>query len=288
MWPQASEPHPLIVDLPSAAEVSIEALAAYVVEHERDPFGRVKALHDYVATRVAYDYETYKAGGPFPSQSAEHVFATRTSVCAGYANLLAALVTEAGGEAVVVSGYSRKLGGGLSGEGHAWNAVKIEGEWYLVDATWDAGGASPEGDWRFEYGSDYLFAPPEIIGLTHFPDDPGWQLRTRPLERGEFLRQPMLRPRFFADGFEPITELRSHFDVDEALSVSLANHDGQFVLAHAVSSEGAVDCSVLGRQTLEIRCELPRRGQYEVQIFANDERYGDFHYVGSLAVNRVS
>lgn len=50
-------------------------------------------------------------------------------VCAGYAAAFKLLAEEAGLEAIVVTGY---LDGSLS---HAWNKVKIEDEWQIVDVT---------------------------------------------------------------------------------------------------------------------------------------------------------
>ncbi len=91
-WPQKNEPHPLIVAMPAEAEASIESVAKYVAEHEDDPWQRTKALHDWVATRIRYDLEAAEVG-PIPPQDAQTTFDTRTSVCAGYANLLATLIT---------------------------------------------------------------------------------------------------------------------------------------------------------------------------------------------------
>ena len=50
-------------------------------------------------------------------------------VCAGYAAAFKLLAQEAGLEAIVVTGY---LDGNLS---HAWNKVKIDDEWQIVDVT---------------------------------------------------------------------------------------------------------------------------------------------------------
>jgi transglutaminase-like putative cysteine protease len=80
-------------------ETSIDSVAKYIVSKETDPVLRVKALHDYVADRIAYDAESYFAG-VYPPQDAETVFRTRKSVCAGYAQLLEALGKAAGVEIV--------------------------------------------------------------------------------------------------------------------------------------------------------------------------------------------
>ena len=287
-WPQVATVHPVVQNMPEEAERSIASVAAFIVAHETEPFARVKALHDYVATRVAYDTHAAEVG-PIPPQDAQTTFDTRLSVCAGYANLLAALVEAAGGKAVVIPGYARGLGGELSGEGHAWNAVEIEGQWYLVDSTWNAG-ASQDGKWGFGYSTDYLFVPPEVIGLTHFPEDPGWQLRAQPLTRGEFLRQPVLRPGFFAEGFSLISPTRSQISAEDHVELVIGNANARHVLAKIRPKQGGAEqnCSVerdMARWRLEVYCQLPGPGSYDLELYSNSEAYGQFGFIGSLSVN---
>ena len=205
--------HPAIANMPANVETSIESVAQYIVSKETDPVLRVKALHDYVADRVAYDAESYFAG-VYPPQDAETVFRTRKSVCAGYAKLLEALGKAAGVEIVYVTGKSRSQVSELSGQGHAWNGVKVNGQWYLIDPTWDSGYVSREKGFTKNYRTEYLMPPPEVIGITHFPKDPAWQLRSNPINQGEFLRQPMMRPKFFADGLSLISPQRSQVDTN--------------------------------------------------------------------------
>lgn len=45
---------------------------------------------------------------------------------------------------------------------HAWNAVKIDGTWYLMDATWDAGSV----------GENKLFTR-NVEDYSYFLIDPG-------------------------------------------------------------------------------------------------------------------
>ena len=51
-------------------------------------------------------------------------------MCADYTDVFNLLCNAAGYEAVYA-------GGSADGEPHAWSAVKLEGTWYYVDATWD-------------------------------------------------------------------------------------------------------------------------------------------------------
>ncbi|MCA9681329.1 MAG: hypothetical protein KC457_03970 [Myxococcales bacterium] len=286
-WPQPTEPHPLVLAMPAEAEASIASVAAYIVEHEPDPWQRTKAIHDYVATRIAYDHAALDAGPPFPPQDAQTTFESRRSVCAGYANLFAALVQESGGRAVVVVGDARStLEDQMRGPGHAWNAVEVEGEWVLVDTTWDAG-YKIDGAFAFVYSTDYLFVPAEVMGLTHMPDDPGWQLRAQPLERGEFLRQPVLNPGFFAEGFDLISPTRSPIvAADGEIEVVIGNRQDKYLMATLLGDGGsALDCRVEPGREIHVRCPLYAPGSYTLQLFANDEPYGSFEGVGMLAVS---
>ena len=231
---------------------------------------RVKALHDYVADRVSYDVESYRAG-TYPPQDAETVFRTRRSVCAGYANLLAAMGQASGDEIVVVGGDARTNGRDLTGEGHAWNAARIGGRWTLLDPTWDAGFLKED---RFvkRYSTEFLFTPPEVQGLSHFPEEERWQLRHPPLSRGEFLRQPLMRPLFYAEGFTLVSPDRPQVTVDAVLEASIRNPRHRYVLAHYERRDGE-PCARTARssrdRSVSVRCELPDEGTYRVVLFSN-------------------
>lgn len=287
VWPVPPRLHPLVAALPPDAEASIGSVARYIRQEEPDPWMRVKALHDYVADRVRYDAEAYLSKS-YPPQDAETVFRTRRSVCAGYANLMAALGAAAGEEIVVVGGDARTDGGDLTGEGHAWNAARIGGRWILLDATWDSGFLK-EGRFVKQYSTEFLFTPPEVQGVSHFPEQEQWQLREPPLSRGDFLRQPLMRPRFYADGFTLVSPDRSQVTVDRVLEAALRNPRARFVLAHYERRDGSMraDCDVEQGAAVSVRCDLPDRGTYRVVLFANAERYGTYHQVGEIEALRA-
>lgn len=280
-WPLPARLHPAVAELPPDVETSVAAVGRHLGEREPNPWLRVKALHDYVADRVAYDVAAYRSGA-IPPQDAQTVFRTRRSVCAGYANLLAALGEAAGETIVVVGGDARNDGADVTGEGHAWNAARIGGRWALLDATWDAGHV--DGD-RFEkrYGTAYLFPPPEVQGVTHFPEAPEWQLRRPPLSRGEFFRQPMMKAGFFAEGLTLLAPDRSQVTVDGQLQLSLANPRRRWVMARYESGAGGSgDCEISGGHPAAVDCRFPSPGTYRVRLFVGRQQYGEYDGVGEL------
>lgn len=285
-WPAPERLADAIVNMPSQAETSIESVARYISERTATPLERLKALHDWVADRVSYDADSYLSGR-FPPQDAETIFVTRTSVCAGYANLLEALGRAAGLEVVLVLGDARTTSNDLSGQGHAWNAAKLAGRWYLIDATWDSGYVNGATFTR-RYSSAYFLTPPQVFNVDHFPDDPQWQLLEKPRSRGEFSRQPALTPKFFADGLALLAPDRSQVDVHGELEIRLDNPKHTFLLA-SYSTRGSTrddrPCEVSAGATPRIQCLFRTPGSYAVRMYSNDQPLGKFDYVGQLEVN---
>jgi len=59
---------------------------------------------------------------------------------------------------------------------HAWNAVLLNGAWYLVDATWDAG-RDTGGQWVRDFVTDWFLCEPEAMIMRHLQENPIWQLK---------------------------------------------------------------------------------------------------------------
>lgn len=276
-WPLPDGPHELASSVPSSQEGSIRDVAVYIRDHEADPHKRFKALHDYVVTRVSYDVESLEPGKRRP-QDADTVFREHRGVCAGYANLLAALGREAGFEIAYVSGRTRAEDGDLSGGFHAWNAVRIEDSWYLVDPTWNAGSVDSDG-FTFRYRTAYLFTPPEVFSVDHLPRKEGWQLQD-PISQGEFVRQPYLNPDFYRRGLELITPRRSQVTVDGDADIEIRNPNGAAVTATLAKT--GKRCRVTGGSTLDVHCDLPGSGTHRVVLFAGASRFDRLWSVGRI------
>lgn len=87
------------------------------------------ALHEYLATNCAYDYENYLANTiPQTSYSAYGALVKRTAVCQGYALAYKYLCNQVGIDCYMVTSTAMN---------HAWNMIVLEDELYQVDVTWD-------------------------------------------------------------------------------------------------------------------------------------------------------
>lgn len=277
--------HPVVQTIPREAEATIESVGRYIAAHEADPVLRVKALHDWVVDRIAYDAPAYAAHNvPYSDGDAQSVFERRVGVCAGYARLLAALGKASGDEILYITGDARSYMSPMEAEGHAWNAVRIHERWYLIDATWNAGSVD-NGTFTKRYVTDYFLSPPDQFAVTHFPDEAKWQLLESPLSRVDFFRRPVLSPTFFTHGLSLENPDRSQVSVADSLGVTIRNPRGAFVLVHFAPKNGGakVDCG--GNGHTQFRCDFPTRGTYDVSLFVNDQNVGMYDFGGSVEVN---
>lgn len=86
-------------------------------------YEKEKYVHDKLLAKVTYDAEAEI------NQSAYSALVNGKTVCAGYARAFQYLMQQLEIPCFYCGGYS--------GENHAWNIVKLYGDYYNVDATWD-------------------------------------------------------------------------------------------------------------------------------------------------------
>ncbi|WP_084127319.1 transglutaminase domain-containing protein [Demequina sp. NBRC 110054] len=110
----------------------------------------VEAIHDAVISATEYDYDVYATlqganvrSGPDQGQEAYEALVEGRAVCNGYAQAFQLLADEVGLQSIIVTG---EVSDGLTSGGHAWNKVLIDGEWLVVDATWDDLGEAGASD----------------------------------------------------------------------------------------------------------------------------------------------
>lgn len=286
-WPWKNTTlHPVVATMPASVETSIKSVAQYISKKEKDPVLRIKALHDYVADRIAYDTVALYTR-TYPSQSAQTVFKTRKGVCAGYANLLSALATAMNEKIVVVLGDSRDSENSdkLVAGGHAWNAARIKGQWYLIDSCWDAGSISRKDGFKKNYRADYLLTPPQAMIQSHFPEQKTWQLLDEPISLGDFLRQPMLDPSFQAADLTLVRPTRALNETDSDAVVIVKNPDLRWLIVSLYQNGKEIGdgSNATKDKYAKLERKLPGKGKYRLNIYSNDkDQYSQYDFVGAV------
>jgi transglutaminase-like putative cysteine protease len=152
-------------DIQSDNEEIIE-LARSITQGLQSELEKAHAIHDWVASNIAYDTESYFAGTYQNKEwDAVTVLHNRLGICQGYSNLTAALNRAAGLHSVVVTGEADVFKTGWSG--HAWNKVQVDGRWITEDTTWDAGAVNYQGKFHFDLKQKYFDPKPEVFALDH-------------------------------------------------------------------------------------------------------------------------
>lgn len=122
-------------------------------------YEKTKYVYDYLTTNVEYSVESEE------NQNIISVFLNGSTVCQGYSCATQYLLKKLGISSTILNGTA-------NGEAHAWNLVRMEGEYYYLDTTWgnanyqkeDTAGTFPN------YG--YFAITTEEMQKTHTPDVP--------------------------------------------------------------------------------------------------------------------
>ncbi|MEZ4858398.1 MAG: transglutaminase domain-containing protein [Flavobacteriaceae bacterium] len=146
---------------------------------------KVRAIYTWLIENVAYDPEEYKKFNysfsnyrernqkeeKTRAKIIERTLQTGIAVCEGYAFVFEKMCQLQGIENYLINGDTKATFSDIGRafkKNHVWNAAKIEGTWYLFDATWGAG----KYNGKFMKQPSYFYyktAPKQFI-QSHYPE----------------------------------------------------------------------------------------------------------------------
>ncbi|WP_397447398.1 transglutaminase domain-containing protein [Polaribacter sp. R77954] len=158
----------------------------------------------------------------------EATFRNKTGVCEEYAQSFKKICDLLHIEAAVIKGYvrnsAREIGKMPNTTNHAWNAVKLNGKWIILDATW-AAGFERNGKWIRKFNNYFFDMPKDKIFKTHFPDDQLWVLRFGRMSLQEFYNQPIYSDTFLGLSTELIAPKKGIINVKPSENITLKFKD---------------------------------------------------------------
>lgn len=197
---------------------AILKLASEITSAHKTKDAQARAAFEWVANNIRYDIDEYehinfsgtirydseaalqKALRAIDLKIIHRTWQQKASVCEGYALLYKELCDLMNIECVIVKGYTKtqpnEIGTNRAAPDHTWNAVKINGMWKLVDATWAAGYFTYKG-WVKGYNEDFYNIQPERAILTHYPQDSQWQLLKNNVSKKAFFSYPVYYSHLF-------------------------------------------------------------------------------------------
>jgi hypothetical protein len=256
----------------------LEPLVRRLTDGASDEFHKTKLLHDWIAENIAYDVRSYfsDTSDDNAAEPPEETLVQRQAVCHGYTSLFKQMCTLAGIPCEDISGYGRGYSyvsgrnANVGEENHAWNAVRIDERWFLVDVTWDAGYVGEQA-FRKEYRTTYLFMEPRYFVFTHLPSESRWQLLRKPLTSEQFDKLPYLHGTFFDHDMRLLTRLARVTPAGGSVQFSIQVSAETEVMAKLTSPAGEKSPQRTLVQHDKDRCKVfalfPRAGPWSVRLF---------------------
>jgi hypothetical protein len=284
---------------PPKATVTVKALAEYLMTICENVEEKARVIYKWITENIAYDVAGYFSG-KYGDLSPEGVLQSRKAVCSGYAALFAALCKECSIPCERICGYAKGYGHNtgqpFEESNHEWNAINIDDNWYLVEATWGAGYINGKVYSR-KFIDEYFMMSPEQFITTHLPQDDKWQLLDKKISKKEFEDIVAVKPGAHKCGIR----VYSHHDGIIVLNdkntaeIKLGANKGTQLLVNVKerlgnNKEGASieNCSMCQQPTpgsVVINLILPDvKKKYNVHIFCKSRECTDYEYALTYVV----
>ena len=113
-----------------------EIFDGFGFDGDTSDYDKIRAIYDYMCSRVKYDKIHVKNKYYCLRSTSYAALIQETATCQGYSVALYRMLRQAGINARIITG----IGHGENFDGfHAWNIAQLDGVYYNLDATWDAG-----------------------------------------------------------------------------------------------------------------------------------------------------
>jgi len=146
-----------------------------------------RAIFRWITDSIDYSFR-YRGSDP------NLVIKKGIAVCAGYASLYKSMCDAADMQCIIVSGYTKTIPDDIQRKikktDHAWNRIKIDDQWYLIDVTW-AAGYLKKRKFHKEFKECYFLADPQFFYKKHFPESGDFIGLEEPIKLKAFSKAPI-------------------------------------------------------------------------------------------------
>ncbi len=168
-------------------------LTNYLEQGAQNDTEKVRSFYTWMVLNIDYDHDALKGERKRINHHIRDILTRRKALCFGYAQLMQKMCQQVNIPCEIITGYSRGAPTStpqLEKPDHAWNAVKIDGQWRLLDATWGNSLYDKDGNFSNSKGRDYFLPNPKQFILDHLPIAPAWQLLPCIIQAKQFTLSP--------------------------------------------------------------------------------------------------
>ena len=275
---------------------NIYTLSKALTEGLTSDLEKTYVIYKWITNNIEYDAEAFFSNNLRGIGNANTVIQRRKAICDGYSELFMRLGLQSGLLVEKVEGFAKgygfKVGEPMVAPNHAWNSVKVDGNWYLLDATWDAGSLN-EGTKRFEKKTksyEYFLTNPQIFIYSHLPKNDRWQLTNTSVDKTDFYNTVNVNESAFKLGLNIEKHKKAIINV-ESLPYSLdfdssePLRGGLFVNNNSIKGQWSL-VKYENSGKVKILISSPSNGSYVLQLYgALDKSVNSFAGIMQYKLN---
>ncbi len=270
----------------------IAKLTEKLVAPYQDDESKVRAIFVWIASNIEYDHKKLakmeKSGykrtrfkgskdeikAQRLAQIQEYIDETlddKKGVCQDFSWLFQAMCLHAGIECEFITGAGKTrptlIGQANIPARHAWNAVKINGKWSLMDVTWSTGMGEKE-----DFGNGFFNLDPKIMIMSHFPNEEEWQLLDSVYSKTTFANLPYLYSGFIKYGVSDITPFNGKVTKKDNIGLKIKLPEGSKLVISKNRKNADVPVSFDGEKYYFDFSKKTLSGNIDVCILSSEGR----------------
>ena len=260
---------------------------------------KIRSIYTWVSTNISNDFDTYfrnkikrwkyrndpKKLAVWNKKISQVIFKNllteHKSICSGYAYLIQELAQHAGLDCKIINGYGKNNEKEILQKGnpnHSWNAIKIDGEWLFIDATWSSGMYKME-ERKFvkDYDDTYFLVRPELFLLNHYPIDIADAHTGKVPNLTTFLESPYIKKSAIQLGISPVNLLQHKIWLNKGdnllimLQTDKPESIDQIDLKMNKIPVSAI-VSKPGSTIISIQYKMQKAGSFLVEVYLNNHK----------------
>ena len=207
---------------------SAEAIANQINKDFDTDVEKVRAIYTWLALNIKYDLKALYNGqtainfsytdqqdlqrklAAINTHTINKTLSTKKAVCEGYAQTFKRISELLDIPCLFIGGYSKTdindIGNIPNQGNHAWNAVRINNKWYLIDVTWGAGYTNGN-KWMPNFNDYYFFTNADEFLLSHLPTEPDLSFTGKKISKKAFYNTPIYSKNFFKNKLQLLSPL---------------------------------------------------------------------------------
>jgi transglutaminase/protease-like cytokinesis protein 3 len=218
-------------------------LTLKLTENYNSDVEKLRAIYTWIANNIEYDLKQAKKENiktveywteeervmkweKIRKEEIKRTLRKKRGVCEDYSNLLKEMCHIIGIESNVIVGYGRtgksEIGRKPGRTDHAWNSVKINNEWYLMDLTWASGYVDSKAKkYHKDFRKEYFLIRPKDFVKRHYPEDSRFQYLDTELTKEAFSEIPLISFGYYKYGLNDYYPKKSQVDRKDKISYKL-------------------------------------------------------------------